>query len=812
MSGAAGGSRIKKEDLKATIRDYRDNILKPLGLDKSYSITGVRSRPEKDIFGDIDIVVSFPGGEKKELKQDLAKFLSQVEAIPTIPHKKNNKYFIHGNIVSTLYPIFGKEDEYVQIDNIVTTSKEEGNFTFNMLDLPAQEQTLVLGLAKTIFTELDEKQIENLFKNLGITNPEKPGEGEEYDFHLNPSELSLKIVPIGGNDGRIIWKSNKFEDVKKLILALGINIETDKFDDIVSKIKKFKNRRSIDRLKGMFAKNIRVGPAEKELEKGIKKQQAIDTVAALEEKYGSLVMSLIHPFIEGETIILEEQQPKIIAVFPGKFKPPHKDHIARIKAAANDADEVIVLISPKTEPGGEPKTKKEKEKLATRLEDEMPITSDQSLAIFKAANLPSNVKVMKSNDPSLPVPSPSPVAAAYEIFRNNPDQQYIGVFGKEEDFGRFGTVPQNTTIKNYDDSAGNLSATNLRKALKNGGDITPFLPDGISPEKYKQILGLDVVQEDEEITTWINEIVPEPEIDDIDDYADDVLDPIDLEIPPHFVDRVNDKRNRPEIEADELYDFFDKLSDEKDELLSLLDQGEEIVATDSDTNINIPLAKDTFKSKRKNKPVVVAKTIMRKPNFQTSNAKLTFEQIQGDSIVCDNCGWTWKIEDGGDDLYVCHKCGHDNTPKETNNFFKPLKGEDTPKTEPKSKELENNLEFKELLVSLTMYMMEHINIEPLPDLIFIENDTENANDLLGKTAYYNPENKSITLYTLNRHPKDILRSYAHEMIHHKQNLEGKLTNIQGQNINEDEYLKELEREAYEYGNGLLFRGWENSIK
>ena len=68
MSGAAGGVTINKEDLKATIRDYRDNILKPLGLDTSYTITGVRSRPEKDIFGDIDIVVSFPEGDKKELK------------------------------------------------------------------------------------------------------------------------------------------------------------------------------------------------------------------------------------------------------------------------------------------------------------------------------------------------------------------------------------------------------------------------------------------------------------------------------------------------------------------------------------------------------------------------------------------------------------------------------------------------------------------------------------------------------------------------------------------------------------------------
>ena len=39
------------------------------------------------------------------------------------------------------------------------------------------------------------------------------------------------------------------------------------------------------------------------------------------------------------------------------------------------------------------------------------------------------------------------------------------------------------------------------------------------------------------------------------------------------------------------------------------------------------------------------------------------EAIVGDKIVCDNCGWEWKIADGGDDLYMCHKCGHDNTPR-----------------------------------------------------------------------------------------------------------------------------------------------------
>ena len=38
------------------------------------------------------------------------------------------------------------------------------------------------------------------------------------------------------------------------------------------------------------------------------------------------------------------------------------------------------------------------------------------------------------------------------------------------------------------------------------------------------------------------------------------------------------------------------------------------------------------------------------------------ESVMKDDIVCDNCGWQWKIKDGGNDLFTCHKCYHDNTP------------------------------------------------------------------------------------------------------------------------------------------------------
>lgn len=35
--------------------------------------------------------------------------------------------------------------------------------------------------------------------------------------------------------------------------------------------------------------------------------------------------------------------------------------------------------------------------------------------------------------------------------------------------------------------------------------------------------------------------------------------------------------------------------------------------------------------------------------------------LTDDKIVCQNCGWSWKVKDGGNDLYVCHKCNTDNS-------------------------------------------------------------------------------------------------------------------------------------------------------
>ena len=115
------------------------------------------------------------------------------------------------------------------------------------------------------------------------------------------------------------------------------------------------------------------------------------------------------------------------------------------------------------------------------------------------------------------------------------------------------------------------------------------------------------------------------------------------------------------------------------------------------------------------------------------------------------------------------------------------------------------------IAQLTNHMIDKgMNIEPLPSMEFVDGDSENAKDFFGKTAYYDPNKQHIVIYTEGRHPKDIVRSYAHEMIHHIQNLEDRLGDVSGTNTMEDDHLDKLEQEANLRGT-MTFRNWTDSI-
>ena len=122
-----------------------------------------------------------------------------------------------------------------------------------------------------------------------------------------------------------------------------------------------------------------------------------------------------------------------------------------------------------------------------------------------------------------------------------------------------------------------------------------------------------------------------------------------------------------------------------------------------------------------------------------------------------------------------------------------------------------DIDVKGKIMQLTQHMLDKgYNIEPLPTVEFVDGDSDNARDFLGKTAYYNPENQTITLFTEGRHPKDIVRSFSHEMIHHIQYLEDRLGDITTTNTQEDDNLNNIEAEANLKGT-MTFRNWTDSL-
>ena len=122
---------------------------------------------------------------------------------------------------------------------------------------------------------------------------------------------------------------------------------------------------------------------------------------------------------------------------------------------------------------------------------------------------------------------------------------------------------------------------------------------------------------------WVVNEVDKKELTKLDTFADKQLDPVDVDLTSnHFFDRLNDPRNNKEISNAELIGFFKRLGKKKKELFDFLSKFKEIVASDDRTDINIPFLNQANK--------IIAKTILRKKDFQTSNPKLSLERDLSD--------------------------------------------------------------------------------------------------------------------------------------------------------------------------------------
>ena len=122
-------------------------------------------------------------------------------------------------------------------------------------------------------------------------------------------------------------------------------------------------------------------------------------------------------------------------------------------------------------------------------------------------------------------------------------------------------------------------------------------------------------------------------------------------------------------------------------------------------------------------------------------------------------------------------------------------------------------ELKEMIRDYYLHAKEVMGFDK-PAKIVLRHNEKYANEILGKTGEYIPSRKKIVIYVTGRHPKDIMRTLSHELVHHTQNCRGDFKEVYIREhgyAQKDEYLREMEREAYEQGN-LVFRDWEDGIK
>ena len=160
--------------------------------------------------------------------------------------------------------------------------------------------------------------------------------------------------------------------------------------------------------------------------------------------------------------LIAENTP-IIGLYPGGFKPPHKGHFEVVKRAAENVDEIHVIISNNIREG---------------------YTPELSLKIWKQYQklLPENVMVSISKENS-------PITEIYDIVKNI-DNNSLAIYGKGEQ-DRYNSVNENREKYHNVDviDAGtieDISATSLREAIakRDFPKIKSLIPEGIKVNDF----------------------------------------------------------------------------------------------------------------------------------------------------------------------------------------------------------------------------------------------------------------------------------------------------------------------------------------
>lgn len=282
-SGSIGGNRILRADVKPTVEKYEKEVLQKFPGYKKCEITGSYNAGTKKDHGDIDLCVWIDSKEDiKNVKKEFKKHVEDLpdELTPKFRSGKNQgkKAQLYGSIVTCQIPIVGKEDEFVQIDNIIVLTPEELNFQKSFLNLNAQLQTFDTAIVRVAPDDKKEKA----FKHYGIADLPRLDTNQEFEFVLSSAGLSLRKVTLTDERKQKakeeIWRSVNWEDVTWLLdTILDFKSDGKEYEEMLDRAAEvFKNdERARKRMCGVMKSMINIGPGEVGTPKGEAKEKGI---------------------------------------------------------------------------------------------------------------------------------------------------------------------------------------------------------------------------------------------------------------------------------------------------------------------------------------------------------------------------------------------------------------------------------------------------------------------------------------------------------------------------------------------------------
>ena len=379
------------------------------------------------------------------------------------------------------------------------------------------------------------------------------------------------------------------------------------------------------------------------------------------------------------------------------------------------------------------------------------VSAEESFAVWQlyAPFLDSNV--------SFKIAATSPVSEAYDVIKNNPNQKFIVAFGKGEG-DRFNQIKtsgkyNNASIYDAGSAEEGISATYLRNALrwKNSKEIEKYIPKDVDVEEFKNALSIATSEK-------LQESPPlEFEQDDYQDYILTQRDKIE-KAAAYFNLPIPDMEyafnaGTPVVLGDDIWSKLQNTNSYN------IDNLEHAIRYAHDKRIKVKPYIDAIKNGEELPlPLVL--------NYSQNKYYL----VGGEVILA---------------------------------LYKALKIIPTVLQATLNLQInENQSQKKSQIAEFVKFAINELGIQKLPTVKFSYDTNESQEK--STFGYFDPNANHIWIYIKNRNTADILRTLAHELVHHKQGEDNRIKQGSG------ETGSEIENEANAQAGVLLRKfGKEN---